>query len=42
MNNTLTKFTVGTVFIHSLVFCLPFLVLITNFGVGLCLSLIHI
>ncbi|MEV4780592.1 O-antigen ligase family protein [Burkholderia sp. LMU1-1-1.1] len=36
MNNTLTKFTVGTVFIHSLVFCLPFLVLITNFGVGLC------
>lgn len=36
MNNTLTKFSVGTVFIHSLVFCLPFLVLITNFGVGLC------
>lgn len=36
MNNTLTKFDVGTVFIHSLVFCLPFLVLITNFGVGLC------
>jgi len=36
MNNTLTKFTVGTVFIHSLIFCLPFLLLITNFGVGLC------
>lgn len=36
MNNTLTKFTAGTVFIHSLIFSLPFLVLITNFGVGLC------
>jgi O-antigen ligase len=36
MNNTLTKFTPGTVFIHSLIFCLPFLALITNFGVGLC------
>lgn len=36
MNNTLTKFDVRTVFIHSLVFSLPFLVLITNFGVGLC------
>jgi O-antigen ligase len=36
MNNTLTKFSPGTVFIHSLIFCLPFLALITNFGVGLC------
>lgn len=36
MNNTLTKFTAGTVFIHSLMFMLPFLVLITNVGVGLC------
>jgi O-antigen ligase len=36
MNNTLPKYAASTVFIHSLIFLLPFLVLITRFGVGLC------
>lgn len=36
MNNTLAKSRAGTVLIHSLIFLFPFLLLITNFGVGLC------
>ncbi|NGZ86513.1 O-antigen ligase family protein [Duganella aceris] len=36
MNNTLAKSPASTVLVHSLIFLLPFLVLITNFGVGLC------
>ena len=35
MNNTLAKPT-ATVLVHSLIFLFPFLLLITNFGVGLC------
>jgi O-antigen ligase len=36
MNNTLAKSTASSVFVHSLIFLFPFLLLITNFGVGLC------
>lgn len=36
MNNTLAKSTASSVLIHSLIFLFPFLLLITNFGVGLC------
>lgn len=36
MNNTLRQSTASTVLIHSLIFLFPFLLLITNFGVGLC------
>lgn len=36
MNNTLRQSTASTVFIHSLIFLFPFLLLITNFGIGLC------
>ncbi|MYM35544.1 O-antigen ligase family protein [Duganella sp. FT94W] len=36
MNNTLRPSTASTVFVHSLIFLFPFLLLITNFGVGLC------
>lgn len=35
MNNTLSMKALDTVFIHSLMFCAPFLVLITNSGTGL-------
>jgi len=36
MNNTSPQSSASTVFIHSLIFLFPFLVLITSFGVGLC------
>lgn len=36
MNNTSPQSTASTVFIHSLIFAFPFLLLITRFGVGLC------
>ena len=36
MNHTLNQFRLRTIFIHTLLFLLPFLVLITNVGVGLC------
>ncbi|MRW92590.1 O-antigen ligase family protein [Duganella sp. FT80W] len=36
MNNTSPQSPASTVFIHSLIFLFPFLLLITNFGVGLC------
>jgi O-antigen ligase len=36
MNNTLSPKSANTVFIHSLIFLLPFLALISSFGVGLC------
>lgn len=36
MNNTLRQSTASTVLVHSLIFLFPFLLLITNFGVGLC------
>lgn len=36
MNNTLAKSPASTLLIHSLIFLFPFLLLITNFGVGLC------
>jgi O-antigen ligase len=36
MNNNLAKSNPSTVFIHSLIFLFPFLVLITSVGVGLC------
>src|SRR6188768_2674129 len=36
MNNTLAKSNASTLLIHSLIFLFPFLLLITNFGVGLC------
>lgn len=36
MNNTSRLSTTSTVFIHSLIFLFPFLLLITSFGVGLC------
>jgi O-antigen ligase len=36
MNNTSARSTASTVFIHSLIFAFPFLLLITNVGVGLC------
>lgn len=36
MNNTLPKNSASSVFIHSLIFMLPFLALISSFGVGLC------
>jgi O-antigen ligase len=36
MNNTSAQSTASTVFIHSLIFLFPFLLLITRFGVGLC------
>ncbi|TFW28764.1 O-antigen ligase family protein [Duganella callida] len=36
MNNTSPRSGASTVFIHSLIFLFPFLLLITSFGVGLC------
>lgn len=36
MNNTSAQSPASTVFIHSLIFLFPFLLLITRFGVGLC------
>nr|WP_315255651.1 O-antigen ligase family protein [uncultured Duganella sp.] len=36
MNNTLRQSTASTVLVHSLIFLFPFLLLITNFGIGLC------
>jgi O-antigen ligase len=36
MNNTPAQSPASTVFIHSLIFLFPFLLLITRFGVGLC------
>jgi O-antigen ligase len=36
MNNTPAQFPASTVVVQSLIFLFPFLLLITNFGVGLC------